>query len=160
MAEPKRLLLVETDPAFRHVLGQVAAPMTELTSVGDFQTARKTLLKGTFDIVTTNLRLDAHNGLHLVYLIQSAGLRTRALVYTDHLDPLLAREAQRAGALYEWVVRLVYSLPAYIHAELPSIDRRDPTMPDRRLSYRGGRRRSDVPLIPSAAHSTVARAFN
>lgn len=148
-----RVLLVETDPEFRHLLEQVAGPISDLESVGDFQSARTFALDGTFALVVTNLRLRAHNGLHLVYLMRSSLLSTRAIVYSDHSDPFLAREGQRAGAFYEPMARVPYSLPAYLRAELPVFDRRDPQVQDRRTSYRGGRRRSDVPL------STAARAF-
>ncbi len=143
---PKRLLLVETDPSTRRVLSQVTAPIADLAAVADFQHARGSLLEGGFDILATNIRLETYNGLHLVYLIKTARLPTRAVVYSDSVDPFVAREAQQAGAFYEPMVRLIYSLPAYIDADLPALDRRDPTAPDRRMSYRGGRRRSDVPL--------------
>lgn len=147
---PKQLLLVETDPALRQVLTQVGAPIANLTAAADFQAARMALLKQPFDIVVTNLRLHTHNGLHLVYLISASGLPTRIIVYTDDVDPFLVREAQQAGALYESLPRLIYSLPAYIHADLPELDRRDPARPDRRSTYRGGRRRSDVALSTGA----------
>ena len=142
----KRVLLVETDPVFCRLLEQVAAPISDVHAVGDFQSARNALMEGGFDLLLTNIRLGAHNGLHLMYLAQAAGLPVRTLAYSDPIDPVLAREAQRGGGFYEAMIRLPYSLPAYVGGELPVLDRRDPAVIDRRGSYRGGRRRADVPL--------------
>jgi CheY-like chemotaxis protein len=149
----QRLLLVETDPEFRRLLEQVAGPISFLVSAEDFPSARERLLEQSFDLLVTNVRLRAYNGLHLVYLLKATSAPTRALVYGSLPETFLAREAQRAGAFYEWSSRALYSLPAYISARLPAYDRRDPATPDRRASYRGGRRRSDVPLSAGASTS-------
>lgn len=146
MSGRRRVLLVETDPGFRRRLEEVAGPISDVHAAGDFQAARNALMAGTFELLLTNIRLGAHNGLHLVYLARAAGLALRALVYSDPIDPVLAREAQRAGAFYEPLVRLPYSVAAYLRADLPAEDRRTPTVVDRRGTFRGGRRRSDVPL--------------
>src|SRR5262245_56371059 len=56
------------------------------------------------DLLVTNLRLGPFNGLHLVFLSQSANLPTICLTYcaqTNPTDVALAREAQLAGAFYE-----------------------------------------------------------
>ncbi|MGH9411799.1 MAG: hypothetical protein ACRD1V_20370, partial [Vicinamibacterales bacterium] len=150
MADRKRLLLVETEPGFRRLIEQMAAPISDVQSTADFQTARTELMEGAYDLLLTNVRLRAHNGLHLIYLARAAHLPTRTLAYSDPTDAVLAREAQRAGGFYEPLIRLPYSLPAYIRAELPPLDRRDPAVADRRNVYRGGRRRADVPLSGSA----------
>jgi hypothetical protein len=143
---PRRLLLVETDEPTRWTLSRVAGPIADLVVVNDFQSARVRLLEGSFDIVAANVRLQAYNGLHLVYLIKAAHLPTRAILYSDTIDPFVAQEARNAGAFCESMVRLMYGLPAYVNAALPPADRRDATVPDRRKTFRGGRRQSDVPI--------------
>lgn len=150
MSGVRRILLAETEAGFRRLLEQVAGPISDVVAAPDFQSARAHMLDGSFDLLLTNVRLRAHNGLHLIYLLRAAALPTRTLVYSDPIDPFLAREAQRAGAFYEPMLRLPYSLPAYLPAQLPPFDRRDPTVCDRRAAYRGGRRRSDVPLSSGA----------
>lgn len=142
----RRVLLVETDPGFLRLLEQVAAPLSDVDAFDDFQSARNALMAGGYDLILANIRLGAHNGLHLMYLARAAGLPVRTVAYSDPIDPLLAREAQRSGAFYEPMIRLPYSLPAYVAGELPQLDRREPSIVDRRRTYRGGRRRSDVPL--------------
>jgi hypothetical protein len=93
------------------------------------------------EFLVTNIRLGANNGLHLVHLASGA---TRCIVYMEPEDPFLLREAQRLGAFVEAPRRLAFSLRAYLSAELPARDRRDPLRVDRRTVARGGRRAADV----------------
>jgi hypothetical protein len=107
------------------------------------------------DLLVTNLRLGPFNGLHLVYLAQSANLPTICLTYGEHkntTDVALAREAQLAGAFYEASYRLPHALPAYLQATLPSRDRRDPSREDRRRTFRGGRRATDLTEVRLTEH--------
>ena len=99
-------------------------------------------------MLVTNLRLDANvEGLQLAYVAASAGYHTRALVYSQDPEPWVIREIQRVGAFYEMRSRLIFALPAYARAKLPILDRRNPETPDRRASYRGGRRASDIATL-------------
>jgi hypothetical protein len=96
--------------------------------------------------MVTNLRLRANvEGLQLAYVVASSGYATRAIVYSEYAETWVAHEIQRAGGFFEMPNRLVFALPAYIHAKLPVLDRRNPLEADRRLAFRGGRRASDVP---------------
>jgi hypothetical protein len=65
-------------------------------------------------------------------------------VYDEPTDPQLAFEAQLIGAFYETTSRLQFTLPVYIHAQLPERDRRDVRHLERRTLFRGGRRAADV----------------
>jgi CheY-like chemotaxis protein len=141
----KHLLIVEPDLAFRSVLEEMADGRAAVETVADFPAARARLFASPLDLVVTNLRLGAFNGLHLAYLVASTGGPPRVVVYSDRLDLSLAREAQRVGAFYELQPRLPYALPAYLDADLPPLDRRNPLTSGRRSSYRGGRRASDIP---------------
>lgn len=135
---------------YREELLRVAGVHANAEGVGDFQAAYARLSSGVFDLLVTNLKLDANvEGLQLAYVIASAGYPTRALVYSDRVERWVMRELQRAGAFYETRSRLVFALTGYLSAELPVLDRRDSEMPDRRISYRGGRRASDVPALLS-----------
>ena len=110
------------------------------------------------ELLVTNLRLGPFNGLHLVFLAQSASLPTICLTYgtqTNPTDVALAREAQLAGAFYEASFKLLHALPAYIQSELPDRDRRDPVRSDRRSSFRGGRRATDVTEVRLTAHDIL-----
>jgi DNA-binding NtrC family response regulator len=141
-----RVLLVEPDSRFRTLLRGVAGDVAQLDSGGSLPEARARLLEKPYDWLITNMRLDAYNGLHLVYLATSAHLPLRMLVYSDYpADVTLAREAQRAGAFFEAQHCLQRTLRAYLEGQLPGEDRRDPGHRDRRMEFRGGRRCADFP---------------
>ena len=140
----KHVLLVEPDAALRAGLRDSIRSLADVVECPDFPTARGRLSAPRYDWLITNLRLDAYNGLHLVHLVVAADLRTRSLVYADRQDLALAREAQRAGAFYESRDHLPRALAAYIRGTLPSADRRNPAILDRRSVFRGGRRCTDV----------------
>lgn len=136
------VLLVDPDPdglgAVQAALGQIA----DVEACSEFRAARARLMAKPPDLLVTNLRLAAYNGLHLVHL--AAGTHTRCIAYAIYDDLVLAREVQAAGAFYERAKRLPLTLPSYVNALLPRHDRRNPTVLDRRLNFRGGRRCADV----------------
>jgi hypothetical protein len=136
----KQTLLV--DPDIRGV-GAVEAALRLVADVNvctNFRTARARLLHQPPDLLITNLRLEAYNGLYLVHL--AAATRTRCIVFSTHDDFGLAHEVQAAGAFFELSVRLPQVLESYVNATLPHHDRRDITMLGR-LPLRGGRRCTD-----------------
>jgi len=100
-----------------------------------------------YGLVITNLRLDAYNGVHLVYVIQHLELPTRTVVYAGHGDRLIAREVQEAGAFFERIERIPGALLPYLQADLPQRDRRSAETFDRRAYPRGGRRSWDAQLL-------------
>ena len=142
----KRILLVEPDDVVRGILEGAAASVARVESHRRFETARASVLGAPFDLLVTNLRLGAFNGLHLVYLSLSRPQMPRAIVFSDGPDAGLGREVQRAGAFYELGARLPVTLAAYLTGPLPRFDRRDPTAPDRRTRLGGGRRCCDLGL--------------
>jgi DNA-binding NtrC family response regulator len=144
------MLIVDPDIPSARALARIVEPdfgPNGLEVCSDFSTARARLRAAHPELLITALRLREYNGLNLVYLAASAGLRTRSIVYTDDSDSGMAREVRAAGAFYEVRARLDKALPAYLAANLPSHDRRDLAPFDRRRSGRsGGRRVVDQPL--------------
>jgi DNA-binding NtrC family response regulator len=124
-------------------LKDVAATAT----CADYTTARQRLSESKPDLLVTNLRLAAFNGLHLVYLSHAVSPDTVAVVYQAHHDVGLARMVQAAGAFYERREYLPVAIGAYLKRELPARDRRDPANVDRRQDYRGGRRAPDFRVL-------------
>lgn len=138
----KEALLVDPNIKGRG-LGAVEAALRLVADVDvctDFQHARARLLHQPPDLLITNLRLEAYNGLHLVLL--AAPTRTRCIVFSTLDDLGLAREVQAAGAFFELSARLPQVLESYVNATLPHFDRRDITMLGR-MPLRGGRRCTD-----------------
>ena len=143
-----RVLIVESEAGYCDLLQRIATPHAEVGAARDFQAAYSRVFSARPDLVITNLRLHASfDGLHLAYVVSKTARPTRIIVYGERAEPPVTRELQRMGAFYESRSRLQFALPAYVQAELPVLDRRDPTWVDRRARYRGGRRASDVPLI-------------
>ena len=109
-----------------------------------FETARSRLLKVQPPaVLIANARLGAFNGVHLAYLVKLADASARVLIYADPHDPVLAREARRAGAFYQPRALLFFSLGGWLGATLPAADRRQVAGADRRATARGGRRVTD-----------------
>jgi hypothetical protein len=133
------------------VLRRTANVYAEAEAVADFQSAYARLSTGTYELLITNLKLEANvEGLQLAYVAASGGYPTRTLVYSDPPAPWIVRELQRTGAFFETRVRVPFALPSYVRGKLPVLDRRNPIVPDRRaVGFRGGRRASDVPLVLS-----------
>jgi DNA-binding NtrC family response regulator len=135
------ILLVEPSATWRTLLA-TGLP-GQMDEHDRFETARQSLGLVQYDLIVANMRLGAYNGLHLVYLARVLGSSVPAIVYDEHPNVALAREVQRAGALFELKHRLPITLPTYVGAALPTSDRRNPAVPDRRVISRGGRRRWD-----------------
>ena len=144
---PRRVLVVEPDRATHGVLRRAIGLMAQMDGCADFWAARARVLSNEYAFLVTNLRLEAYNGLHLVYLGLTSGALTRSIVYTATRDVHLAREVQASGAFYEPRDRLPHALRGYLQADLPGRDRRNAAVPDRRDLYRGGRRCSDLPVV-------------
>jgi CheY-like chemotaxis protein len=137
----KDILLVDSNASSLRAVQNTLGLVADIDAYSDFQAARSRLQLKPPDLLVTSLRLQAYNGLHLVYL--AVGMPTLCIAYADDDDLVLAREVQAAGAFYERSKRLLHALTAYVHATLPPLDRRLPTVLDRRQILRGGRRCTD-----------------
>jgi two-component system nitrogen regulation response regulator GlnG len=147
----KRVLVVDDDPWIWRDVRRTLRFLADVQVAGDFPAARRRLIDEAPDLLVTNLRLGAYNGLHLVHLASTAGSSTRSIVYSTHSDFPLIEEAQRIGAFFERPQRLASALPAYVRSLLPDRDRRSPRHVDRRQLFRGGRRAADAVAPAQAA---------
>jgi len=144
------VLLVEPNPRVADIIQESIRPLAQVQHHLEFDSARRRLGAARFDFVVSNLRLGAFNGLHLAYAVNAVAA-TRCIVYTESREPALAQDVRRAGAFYEVSDRLPVTLPAYLAGDLPSADRRDAAVPDRRAPFRGGRRSWDRQLFDALA---------
>lgn len=139
--EVKTVLLVDPDTNVLRTIQDRLRLVANVEACSGFWEARGRLLAKPPDLLVTNLRLHAYNGLHLVHL--AAGEPTRCVVYATYTDLALAREAQAAGAFYERSHRLTFALPSYLSAVLPAHDRRTLTAPDPLKPFWNRRRSTD-----------------
>ena len=97
----RRVVLVDDDPNFvRIVTTLLTQSGYEVTPFAQFEAARNYLLTSTPDVIMSDVRLGAFNGLQLVLLVKLNHPETTAIVLTGFDDPVLRAEAQRAGAHY------------------------------------------------------------
>ena len=115
--------------------------------------ARRALVTSSPMLFFSNMRLGGLKGPDLVHLARMANPRTRAILYGTTSDILLVKQAQQAGAFFEPAAFLPYALKQYFSPTLPPNDRRDPSKPDRRQRFRGGRRATDVERLHVLAHA-------
>ena len=142
-----RILLVDPRPQYVRRLQIGLADVANVQTSTDFRSARAIILSDPPNILVTNLRLQAYNGLHLVHLTALLETGTRSIVFADTPEPWLMREVQASGAFFERSATLPTALASYIGALLPSHERRDVTVPNRRRVFRGGRRSIDLATL-------------
>jgi len=149
--QPLSALVVDTDPIFVSELAPiVTASGFRVLALSDFAAARHELYVCRPDVLVANVRLGSFNGIHLAYLAKINKHDTRAMIYGDE-DRLLAGEVQSAGAFWVRTSLVRLALGAFLHASLPTRDRRDVNVNDRRHLFRGGRRTTDLYLSAAPA---------
>ena len=98
---PQRVLIVDDEPsladamkmAFERAGRYVVASRT-------FEDARNKLLTEDFDVLITDVRLGAFNGLQLAVIAHEQRPATRIIVFSGFDDPVLRQEATQLGAMY------------------------------------------------------------
>jgi DNA-binding NtrC family response regulator len=128
----KDVLVVDPSLELQRTVQNVLRSVAIVHSCSTFEDARRRLISSPPDLLITSVRLNAHNGLHLVYLA-ARNPRTRSLVHLTAEDFALTRDAESAGALVVREPWLVVALESIVLATLRRGDRRDPVATDRRL---------------------------
>ena len=67
---------------------------------GSFEDARHALRHEHFDVLITDVRLGAFNGLQLAVLARDLQPGIKLIVFSGFDDPVLKADAERVGALY------------------------------------------------------------
>jgi DNA-binding NtrC family response regulator len=97
-----KVLVVADD---QHTLGSLECWLVEaggydVVSAGRFEDAKSYLAGHTPDILLVEDRLGAFNGLQLALQVRSAHPDVHVIVFSDHEDAVLEREAAGCGAQY------------------------------------------------------------
>jgi DNA-binding response OmpR family regulator len=96
------ILLVEDDvsllAAFERVL--TTEGTHEVTACGTFEEARRRLREQTFDVLMTDVRLGAFNGLQLALLAKDVNPFTQLIVFSGFDDDVLRAETEHLGGVY------------------------------------------------------------
>jgi DNA-binding NtrC family response regulator len=118
--DPRTVFLVDDNPAILTGLsGLMEGVGLHVVGFGDFQSAHDYLQNRTPDVLVTDVRLGAYNGLHLVVLARKLAPALSVIVYSAHDDPELRREAESFGAVYLEKDRLLTDLLPCVLAGTP-----------------------------------------
>ena len=98
---PKRVLIVDDEPDVLETLaGMVSSGGYEVVTRSDFETAKRYLTETPPDILITDVRLGAYNGLQLAVLMRGACAQCPIVVLSAFDDPTLRAEAAHVSAIY------------------------------------------------------------
>ena len=97
---PSLLIVDDDDDVLRPLTRYLASQGYEVTSYTEFESARLDIPTLRPDIVITDVRLGAFNGLQLAILARDVRPDARVVVFSGFDDPVLKEEARRIGATY------------------------------------------------------------
>jgi DNA-binding NtrC family response regulator len=142
----KEVLFVDPSVELQQTVKRTLHSMAVVHVCSTFSEACSRLVTRPPDLLVTAVRLQAHNGLHLVYLAARTPW-TRCVVHVTPEDYSLAREVEAAGAFMVREPWLAVALSSFVTASLPYRNRRDNSAEDRRRMPRGGRRCTDSKML-------------
>jgi DNA-binding response OmpR family regulator len=95
------LLLVDDDVSLLQALSRFLADFGyRVASCSTFEDAKEQIMTSHPEIVVTDVRLGAFNGLQLAMLARDMNPNVRLVVFSGFDDPVLKTEARRIGAAY------------------------------------------------------------
>ena len=97
----KRIVITDDDAGVLEVMSDwLTAAGHEVVSFNEFEAAKAYLFMHKPDVLITDVRLGAFNGVQLAMLANRDTPGTIAIVLTGFDDPVIRKEATMAGALY------------------------------------------------------------
>lgn len=96
------ILIVDDDLSLLDALESALkqAGQGDVVALAAFADARRALHTDRFDVLITDVRLGAFNGLQLVVLARDQNPGIQLIVFSGFDDPVLRQEAERLGAVY------------------------------------------------------------
>jgi DNA-binding response OmpR family regulator len=123
MEQPSRarkILLIEDDAELLVALVRAFREAgLEVLACGTFEEGREALRNQAFDVLVTDIRLGAFNGIQLAVVARDLHPSIRIIVYSGFDDPVLRAEAERIGATYMVKPVPVSALLEHIRQPLP-----------------------------------------
>jgi DNA-binding NtrC family response regulator len=100
--QPLQVLVVDDNAGVLDVLDQALSerPGQQVIACASFEDARRRLREQPFDVLLTDVRLGAFNGLQLAVLAKDVNPQTRVIVFSGFDDVGLRDEAEHLGATY------------------------------------------------------------
>ena len=99
MKLPYRVLVLEDDEhALSGIVELIRGAGHHVTGVATYDAAKRLLIASPFDLLVTDVRVRAFNGLHLVMQTRADHPDTAVIIITGYDDPLIDLEANRYQA--------------------------------------------------------------
>ena len=100
-SEHNRVLIVDDEPALLDALKiALERGQCDVTACRAFEEARQHLLTEEFDVLVTDVRLGAFNGIQLAVVARDRNAEMKIVVFSGYDDPVLRSEAANLGATY------------------------------------------------------------
>jgi DNA-binding NtrC family response regulator len=97
----RRILVVDDDETLLDAIARAMRAGGQLVvPCGSFEEAREALRHQTFDVLITDVRLRASNGLQLAIIARQMNPAMRLIVFSGFDDPVLRAEADKIDAFY------------------------------------------------------------
>lgn len=97
----QRILIVDDDESLLNVVSQAFQRTgRDVVSCSTFEAARKKLREERFDVLLTDVRLGAFNGLQLAVMGRDMSPEMQIIVFSGFDDPVLREEAAHLHATY------------------------------------------------------------
>ena len=98
---PHRVLIVDDEPALLDALKMaLERGNCDVTACRTFEEARQKLLTERFDVLVTDVRLGAFNGIQLAVVARDRNPDMQIVVFSGFDDPVLRAEATNLHATY------------------------------------------------------------
>jgi hypothetical protein len=142
---PLSLLIVDPDRHGADALAVEARKCRDgVATRHSFEAAHQEIRQRAPLLVVAHAVVGRSQGVHLAAAAIRANNLARAIIYGSPTELVLARTMFNTRVFFERQTFVRHSLPRYLTAELPRADRRNVRTVDRRTSFRGGRRASDI----------------
>lgn len=101
-ATSRSILVVDDDLPLLDALERAFkdAGQRQVVALGNFEDAKRTLRTQPFDVLITDVRLGAFNGLQLAVIARDLYPGIQLIVFSGFDDPVLRQDAERLGARY------------------------------------------------------------
>src|SRR5579864_2571006 len=149
------VLIVESDRQQADTLATAARKYRrQVGTCTSFEEAYKEIRLGGPQILVTRAVVGVSQGVHLAQAAVRANKNAHVVIYGSVADLVIARQMFSQRVFFERQTFLRHTIQRYLTANLPGLDRRNVRVPDRRTTFRGGRRASDIDALwtPPSTH--------
>jgi hypothetical protein len=139
------VLVVDLDSHHADTLSALARRLRgEVMCVCNFDQARQEILRRCPLLLVSAAKVGFAQGAHLAQAAIRANSRAHAIMFGSLEELVLARDVFSSRTVFTRRSLVTHALPHLLRGELPLHDRRDVRIVDRRTTFRGGRRATDL----------------